>query len=67
MSKEELNELHAKAEKKDAAYGRDLQFDGVELDSEDDQDQDDGTESEPDGDAEGDRDDASDGDQEDQD
>jgi len=67
MTKEELNELHAKAEKKDAAYGRDLQFDGVELHSEDDDDQDDGTESEPEDDAEGDRDDAADDDQEDQD
>jgi hypothetical protein len=67
MTKEELNELHAQAEKKDAAYGRDLQFDGVELHSEDDDDQGDGTESEPEDDAEGDRDDAPDDDQEDQD
>jgi len=69
MSKEELNELHAKAEEKDAAYGRDLQFDGVALGSDDDGDQEDGAESDPEVDTDGDRDDASasDGDQEDQD
>jgi hypothetical protein len=58
--------LHAKAEKKDAAYGRDLQFDGVELDSEDG-DQDDAADSDPEGDAEGNQSDASESDQEGQD
>ena len=33
MSKEELDAAYAKAEEKDAAYGKDLQFDGVDLNS----------------------------------
>jgi hypothetical protein len=58
MSSEELDEMQAKAEERDAAFGRDLQFDGVDLNSDESDQEEDVVEDDPE--AEADMDDAND-------
>lgn len=65
MSKEELDEAYAKAEEKDKMFGKDLQFDGVNLGS-DGSDPEDESEGEPEADAEEDHSDDTDSDPDDQ-
>jgi hypothetical protein len=65
MSKEELDEAYAKAEEKDAMYGKDLQFEGVGLGS-DESDSEDESEGDPEADADEDQDDDAESDHDDQ-